>query len=102
LGRTLNVSRGLPMPFHMKYRHKPMDVDAVQWDGKIATLVSFFPSGTEVAITAYGDFLVPTPVGIMPCRIGDWVVRGPITDCYPVRDDLFRERFELVSEEGTE
>lgn len=88
----------------MKYRKKPIEIDAFRWtnsndskdypawfwkSAKEQNLL--FPSGERVAI--------PTPEGIMIANKGDYIIRGVNGELYPCKPDIFEKTYEPVGDD---
>lgn len=86
----------------MKYRKKPVVIEAVQWDGDATTANQFI--GERYAVDwAYdgSDLIIPTLEGNMRCGLGDWIIKGVKGEFYPCKPDIFEATYERVaSEEG--
>lgn len=77
----------------MKYRKKPVVIDAVQW----------FKNGDHPAVREY-----TTPAGIEPLiktlefwmkvTPGDWIITGVKGEHYPCKPDIFEMTYEKVEE----
>lgn len=100
----------------MKYRKKPVVIDAVQWNGDTeagkaeALLLSAFgapPGGVfqlarEATDLDDGSRLVDTELslfietleGTMRCDPGDWIIRGVSGEFYPCKPDIFEKTYE--------
>ena len=70
----------------MRYRKKPLVVDAVQYEPGLED--GFFD----------GQAFISTPEGDMLVRPGDFVVTGIEGERYPVKESIFRATYEPVSE----
>jgi len=98
----------------MKYRKKPVVIDAVQlnwknWSGDVCDLLlSVFGPGkyplaesTEFYSDQCGEvgpfiqLTIPTLEGDMIARHGDWLIKGVKGELYPVKPDIFSETYEL-------
>lgn len=91
----------------MKYRKKPVLVDALEWKGNNREAVldfvgrdnlkmSFFPKGRL-------DIRIVTLEGILKVRHGDWIIKGIKGEFYPCKPDIFAETYEPVeAPEGQE
>lgn len=89
----------------MKYRKKPIVIDAIQWDGskkawdKIMALgrVRWKPGemGSET-------FIIETLEGDMIVRVNDFVIRGVAGEFYPCKPDIFEMTYEPVEAEPIE
>lgn len=83
----------------MKYRKKPVVIEAVLWDGNLATVEPLQARSrcTEVQQElGSDDLLIPTIEGVMTARRGDWVILGVKNELYPCRDDIFQQTYEPV------
>lgn len=99
----------------MKYRKKPVVIDAILWNGSnIEEAVEFIKDGkpdlthlpddgisvgpTIGFIPASGDLLIPTLEGKMTARAGDIIIRGVNGEFYPCKPDIFEKTYEKVEE----
>ena len=92
----------------MKYRKKPVIIEAIQFDGSTNSverikdwsehLIEFF-AAERVNQTIYPSFLViPTLEGNMTASVNDWVIKGIKGEFYPCKPDIFEGTYELVKE----
>lgn len=79
----------------MKYRKKPIEIEAEQWDGlmgKSPKPVCFF--------TNFGDCIqdphIHTLEGPLRIQRGDWVITGVQGEHYPCKPDIFEATYEPV------
>lgn len=92
-----------------RFRKKPVEIDAVQWDGsaEAATPIIDWALSNDVTINYYcpdGDackkdthvLLVATLEGAMSAQPGDWIVRGIQGEFYPIKPDIFEATYERV------
>lgn len=87
----------------MKYRKKPVVIDAVQWTGENQDEISEF---IGIAYADAGDYFysplnklcIHTLEGILTADIGDWVIKGIRGEFYPCKPDIFAETYEPVDE----
>jgi len=92
----------------MKFRKKPVVIEAVQWTGENATeVLSFGNSGPAPLWGA--DFQIHglqkkvellTPESVMTAVVGDWLVRGVAGEFYPCKPDIFAATYEPAESEG--
>jgi len=81
----------------MKFRKKPVEVDAWQITAEIA-------QGREVPgymlddkIAPYGDYIIiKTLEGSMRGELGDWIIQGVKGEIYPCKPDIFELTYEPV------
>lgn len=81
-----------------KFRKKPVVINAVQFDGKIATLEPLLALGVPDC-SVEQEFSenwaeIVTLEGTMRCEPGDWVIRGIKGELYPCRNDIFEATYE--------
>ena len=79
----------------MKFRKKPVVVEATQWfkDGDHpAVRVSRFTPVTERL------YLIDTLEGAMTVTPGDWIITGVKGEHYPCKPDIFEATYERVDE----
>jgi hypothetical protein len=100
----------------MKFRKKPVVIDAVLWDGTEKCLLetvgpfiqdgrpdlSHLPGdGVYIApgigfIPALGELEIPTLEGVMTAKPGDWIIRGVKGEFYPCKPDVFAVTYDKV------
>lgn len=101
-----------------RWRKKPVEVDAVRFDGFDSCGAAMFENGLNgrpawvvIALIAQpGEagamwpepdyhppvLLVGTLEGPLRAEPGDWIVRGTVGELYPVKPEVFRETYERV------
>lgn len=93
----------------MRYRKKPVVIEAIQWTGKNDEVIEEFVGD---ALQGYGDDLVAyqprseqyrsklmflhTLEGIMTASVGDYIIKGIRGEFYPCKPDIFLETYEAV------
>jgi hypothetical protein len=92
----------------MKFRKKPVVIDAIQWTGHNATEIMLFvgqklnarcvPHGIEIEHdnipnNAYA-LEIPTLEGTMTATKLDWIIRGVNGEFYPCKPDIFEKTYE--------
>lgn len=86
----------------MKYRKKPVVIEAVQWKGdnlqEIDTLAGGFQKGAREYEQDFisDDLIIHTLEGDMKARKGDWIIRGIKNELYPCKSDIFEQTYESV------
>jgi hypothetical protein len=85
----------------MKYRKKPVVIEAVQYDGNFRCLDIF--SINEVShfivskdVNNKQCIKIPTLEGEMIASIGDYIIRGVQGEFYPCKPDIFELTYEKV------
>ena len=75
----------------MKFRKKPVIIDAVQFDGLSC------PDGVY---QLWGEpptgFFIDTLEGRMNVSVGDWIITGVAGEKYPCKPDIFEKTYEPV------
>jgi hypothetical protein len=88
----------------MKFRKKPVVIDAVQWDGRADTANTFLGERFGIdweyagALTEGLALMIPTLEGRMRCDVGDWIIRGIKGEFYPCKADIFALTYEPEKE----
>lgn len=93
----------------MRYRKKPVEIEALQWDGTMAGAMEikawslqcgfeeiYFVqdrSGTKVTMT------VKTLEGAMKVSPQDYVIRGVAGEFYPCKPDIFELSYDAYEDE---
>lgn len=95
----------------MKFRKKPVVIEAVQWDGTtqkwgeiyqfctaddgVSVLTGPHPIGDETPLLRAS---ITTREGTMFAEPGDWIIRGVKGEFYPCKPDIFAATYDPVSE----
>lgn len=90
----------------MKYKKKPIVIEAVKWAGnnfdEICNFIQEF-HGNKIAYEAAesrairtGQFLIRTLEGVVTASNGDWIIRGVKGEFYPCKPDIFEATYEQV------
>lgn len=83
----------------MKFRKKPVVIEAEQFDGTEDSVVRILAMGNKKAraIQAVGNTLViNTLEGAMEAVPGDWIICGVQGELYPCKPDIFEATYERV------
>ena len=80
----------------MRFRKKPVVVEAVLWDGDPATVDSL--NCGEARPCSDGSLRIWTLEGEMLANIGDWIVKGTRGELYPCKPGPFADTFEAVED----
>lgn len=90
----------------MKYRKKPIVVEAVRWRGDVEShreVEMLTGQNSDAADAAChvmnGVYPIKTLEGTMLAREGDYIVKGVHGECYPCKPDIFEETYEEVDSE---
>jgi len=84
----------------MKYRKKPVVIEAIQWTGENSEEVQrFLHNGHEFAADGWvkGRYVeIETLEGLMVASVGDWIIKGVVGEFYPCKPDIFEATYERV------
>lgn len=91
----------------MKYRKKPVVIEAVQWTGfNIKECVRFTGNKAEYIYydAGYDAGVVPPLIGItihtlegeMKVSVGDYIIKGVDGEFYPCKPDIFEKTYEVA------
>lgn len=81
----------------MKYRKKPVVVEAVQWKGNNHKEVIDFAEN-KIWFDALGNIWIATLEGDMVAKKGDYIIKGVQGEYYPCKLDIFAETYEKTEE----
>lgn len=89
----------------MKYRKKPVVIDAIQWDGTYESkqkIIAMFP---EMYVCSCGEnplykyvthWSISTLEGSHKVSVDDYIIKGVAGEFYPCKPDIFAETYEKV------
>lgn len=81
----------------MKYRKKPVVIEAVQWNGhNFDECLTFCPPIMGETYKADGCLKIPTLEGKMIAKVGDFIIKGVQGEFYPCKPDIFEQTYEKV------
>lgn len=85
----------------MKYRKKPVVIEAVQYTGKNYEEVLNFMKDKQP--NYYEDdekklLTIQTLEGNMISSVGDYIIKGVQGEFYPCKPDIFEQTYEVVKE----
>ena len=80
----------------MKYRKKPVVIEALQWDGTNWDEIGDW-MGLHATAQMDDDFVIPTLEGDMRASVGDWIIKGVKGEFYPCKPDVFAATYEEVA-----
>ena len=89
----------------MKYKKKPVIIDAIQWTGGNMVEIADFAKGfakfdeirqgdSENNIPAQYDLSIQTLEGTMQASRGDYIIKGVNGEFYPCKPDIFEKTYE--------
>jgi hypothetical protein len=87
----------------MKYRKKPVVIDAKQWFGGSNIDIGRFLGYTswtyfEATNTEPEHLTIKTLKGDHIVSLGDWIIKGGKGEFYPCKPDIFEQTYERVEE----
>ena len=85
----------------MKFRKKPVVIDAVQFtDDEFETTQAINELLDPLRVSYRNPkqpvIIIDTLEGEMTARIGDWIIKGVNGECYPCKPDIFEKTYEKV------
>lgn len=93
------------LTLHLKYRKKPIVVEAWQWDGKdIQEFPEFLKQRLDMSVVPIDEsiglrmLLIDTQHGVVACDEGDWIIIGAAGEAYPCKASIFEATYERVWE----
>jgi len=84
----------------VKYRKKPVAIEAVQWHGDDRNeeeLLHHLDGCTGWHMNDEG-IAIPTLEGEMTASPGDWIIKGVQGEFYPCKPDIFEATYEPADE----
>lgn len=77
----------------MKYRKKPVEIEAIRWTGKNLNEISAFMGKAKVVDRR---IRIHTLEGAIYASEGDWIIKGIKGEFYPCKPDIFEATYEAV------
>lgn len=83
----------------MKYRKKPIVIEAIEFTGTNQDEIIKFTKGHAIkGIAVLETMKIQTMEGLMTAKKGDWIIRGIKGEFYPCDSDIFAKSYEVVSD----
>ena len=83
----------------MKFRKKPVVIDAVQWKNDINLITDkFYLHPHFRGINEDNQIIIGTLEGTMFANVGDRLIIGVAGELYPCKPDIFEQTYEKVEE----
>ena len=90
-----------------RFRKRPVEVEAVQWNGTNHAEIADFLGGdifdstwdwefTEMPNPKYHAVRLDTLEGSMLARVGDWIIKGVQGEHYPCKPDIFAATYDEI------
>lgn len=80
----------------MKYRKKPVIIEAIQWNGNNFEEIMEFIDSDFVHFNS--ELIINTLEGNMTASKGDYIIKGIKGEFYPCKPDIFEQTYEEVVE----
>lgn len=89
----------------MKFRKKPVVIDAVQFTEEMILDEQPLPKGVVMKSKSVGPgrkvwshrHVIETLEGEMQVNVGDWIITGVNGERYPCKPDIFEKTYDAVS-----
>jgi hypothetical protein len=83
-----------------KYRKKPVEIEALQWNGNNSEMAEFLNIPNLAAHTSYGraTLQIYSLEGEMTAQFGDYIIKGIKGEFYPCKPDIFKATYEEIKE----
>jgi len=89
----------------MKYKKKPIVIEAIEWTGKNLREIQSFIEGHKIVtndkhwddyedIVSKSGLAIHTLEGDMKASIGDYIIKGINGEFYPCKPDIFKKTYE--------
>lgn len=78
----------------MKFRKKPVVVEAVLWLGDFSVLPDWAQRAVVAEFPAHNLCTISTLEGTMLATQGDWIIKGIKGEVYPCKPDIFAATYE--------
>ena len=81
----------------MKYRKKPIVIEAIQWNGINLEELKWFMKEQfkDVTVSELSfELQIPTLEGTMTVSLGDYIISGVNGEYYPCKPDIFQKTYE--------
>ena len=83
----------------MKYRKKPVVIDAIQFIGTNQDEIIEFTKGHALkGLEVLETVKIQTMEGLMTAKRGDWIIKGIKDEYYPCDPDIFAQTYEDANE----
>lgn len=80
----------------MKFRKKPIVIEAIQWNSRNNSDVDNFTNG-QAQFNYLGGICwctIETKEGKMTADVGDWIIKGIKNEFYPCKPEIFNLTYE--------
>lgn len=86
----------------MKARKKPVEIEAVLWDGTNLTELKNFVGKNLIDLTIGNEttIMIDTLEGLMKASTGDFIIKGVEDEFYPCKPHIFYNTYEVLDWES--
>lgn len=86
-----------------KYRKRPIEIEAIQWNGNNIEEVNNFVDKDQLVafkydVSNYYSLIIKTLEGSHKADIGDYIIKGVKGEFYPCKPDIFEMTYDEVKE----
>ena len=82
----------------MKFRKKPIVIEAIKWNGNNFEDLEIFNVDRDIISNPDGTLTIATLEGNHTANKGDWIIKGIKGEVYPCKPDIFEATYEQVFE----
>lgn len=82
----------------IKYRKKPIVVDAMQYTGSLTNINMLLEFGSPHLSFSNGKIVISTLKGDIIANVRDWIIEGIDGEFYPCKPNIFEKTYEKVDE----
>lgn len=82
----------------MKFRKKPVIIEAIQWTGNNIAEIADFMDDEYDFHPKNKKIIIRTLEGNMLANLKDWIVKGVNGEFYPCKPDIFEKTYEKVGD----
>ncbi len=82
----------------MKFRKKPVVIEAIQYVGGNKQEIIDFTEGKTRTNTGHSHLTIPTLEGDHKAEVSDWIIKGVAGEFYPCKPDIFEQTYDEVEE----
>lgn len=83
----------------MKFRKKPVVIEAIQHNGTNLIDILTWAGAGEISEDFLGEYIeISTLGGTMKADRGDWIIKGVKGEHYPCKPDIFEMTYEKVED----
>lgn len=88
----------------MKYRKKPVVIDAILYNGKNVHEVLCFLNDNigktpeSMRHNSDNQIMIKTLEGTMLASVGDYIIKGVNGEYYPCKPDIFEKTYDIVND----